>query len=246
MTNSFTLTHGTNTLRAMLVPAPPVYDPGDPVCFIEDWSGDEALLSEAEGIAAAKGAVLTRVVCPHSDIARAAALTRHGYTVASEWYTATLPLTGMPSAKSIRPLTAADVPRVLELGEQKRQEYAAYSPVFWRLSPLPRKTFALYIQAQIADAENIALAHEQNDEVDGFVLVNARGGIDDYTVAAPNLWPTVGAELLHSAGAEAHKRGIKILLVVCGAGDLPKRRMLAGQGLTLATDWYVKPLSLKK
>lgn len=240
--NSFTLTHGTNTLRAIVLSAPPVYDPGGPVCFIEDWGGDTALLTQAEQTAAAKGAVLTRVICPHGDTGRAATLTRHGYSVASEWYTAPLPLTATRSLQGIRPLTAADVPRVLELGEQKRREYAAYSPVFWRMSPLPRETFGPYMQSQIDSLQVIALAHEHNGKIDGFVLMNARGGIDDYTVADPSLWPTVGAELLRAAGAAAHKRGIKNLLVVCGAGDIPKRRMLASQGLTLATDWYVKPL----
>ncbi len=240
--NFFTLSHGTNTLRAIVLSAPPVYDPGGPVCFVEEWQGDESLLADAGQEAAKRGSVLTRVICPHADTARAAALTRHGYTVASEWYTAPLPLANKPPTSGIRQLTIADVPRVLELGEQKRREYAAYSPVFWRLSSLPRETFAPYMQGQIADTQNIALAHEQDGKVDGFVLENERGTIDDYTVAAPTLWPTVGAELLQAAGTEAQKRGIKSLLVICGHGDKPKRTMLAAQGLTLATDWYVKPL----
>ncbi len=244
--NAFTLSHGTDTLRAIVLSAPPVYDPGGPVCFIEDWSGDETLLSEAEQTAAAKGAVLTRVICPHSDTGRAASLTRHGYSVASEWYTASLPLTGMPTPCGIRSLTAADVPRVLELGEQKRRQYAAYSPVFWRVSPQPRETFGPYLRSQIENSQVIALAHDQNGSVDGYVLANAQGYIDDFTVAMPEMWPTVGAELLLAAGAAAHKRGIQSLLVVCGAGDLPKRRMLASQCLTLATDWYVKPVSPEK
>lgn len=244
--NSFTLTHGTNTLRATLLSAPPVYDPGGPVCFVDDWEGDMALLFKAEQTAAAKGAVLTRVVCPHADTARAELLTRHGYAVASEWYTASVPLTGMPTPYGIRLLTAADVPRVLELGEQKRREYAAYSPVFWHMSPHPRATFAPYMLSQIENPQVVALAYEQNGRVEGFVLMNAHGGIDDFTVAKPEMWLVAGAELLLAASAAAHQRGIPSLLVVCGAGDLPKRRMLASQGLTLATDWYVKPVSLEK
>ena len=246
MDNSFTLTRETDTLRAILVNPPPVYDPGGPVCFVDDWSGDMVLLSEAEQTAAARGAVLTRVVCPHSDTARAELLWRHGSAVASEWYAASLPLMGEPSPRSIRPLTAADVPRVLELGEQKRRQYQAYSPVFWRISPQPRGTFGPYLQSQIENPQVVALAHDQNETVDGYVLANAQGYIDDFTVAGPNLWPTVGADLLQAAGAAAHKKGIGSLLVVCGQGDLPKRTMLAGQGLTLATDWYVKPLSPEK
>jgi hypothetical protein len=244
--DTFTLSHGTNTLRAISVPAPPVYDPGGPVCLVEEWSGDEALLAEAEQTAAERGTVLVRVVCPHADQSRAKLLTRRGYAVASEWYTAPLPLHGAPSRQGTRPLTVADVPRVLELGEQKRREYEAYSPVFWRMSPLPRRTFAPYMRAQIADAHNVALAHEQGGRVDGFVLTSSRGYIDDFAVAAPQLWPTVGADLLLAAGAAAHQRSINSLLVVCGHGDKPKRAMLAAQGLTLATDWYVKPVLPEK
>ena len=241
--NSFTLGHGTNTLRAVVLSAPPVYDPGGPVCFIEDWPGDTALLAEAEQTAAAKGAVLTRVICPHADTARADLLTRHGYSVASEWYTGPLPLAGKPSQKGIRPLIAADVPRVLELGEQKRRQYAAYSLVFWRMSPLPRETFGPHLQSQIENSQVVALAHDRNGTLDGYVLANAQGYIDDFTVAKPELWPTVGADLLRAAGAAAQKKGISSLLVVCGAGDLPKRTMLAAQGLTHTTDWFVKPLA---
>ena len=244
--DAFTLSHGTHTLRAVLLPAPPVYDPGGPVCFVEEWAGDETLLTEAEQKAAERGAVLVRVICAHDDSDRAKLLTRHGYAVASEWYTAPLPLAGTPSPKGIRPLTAADVPRVLELGEQKRREYEAYSPVFWRMSTVPRQTFAPYMQAQITASENVALAHKQDGRIDGFVLMNARGGIDDYTVAAPHLWPTVGAALLFAAGDAAHRRGTSSLMVVCGAGDLPKRGMLAAEGLTLATAWYVKPVAAAK
>ena len=243
--NAFTLSHGTNTLRAILVHAPPVYNPGGPVCFVEDWSGDDSLLADAEREAAKRGAVVVRVICAHNDISRAKRLTQHGYAVASEWYTAPLPPASSAHTNGIRPLTAADVPRVLELGEMKRREYAAYSPVFWRLSQTPRETFAPYMQSQIEDAQNVALAHEQDGKLDGFVLV-AHGTIDDYAVAAPDLWPTAGAALLQAAGDAARQRGLKNLLVICGHGDTPKRTMLAAQGLTLATDWYVKPIGPEK
>ncbi len=241
--DAFTLSRGTNTLRAILVHAPPVYDPGGPVCFVEEWQGDESLLADAEQTAAERGAVLARVVCVHADKARAELLARRGYTIASEWYTAPLPLADTLHSAHIRRLTAGDVPRVLELGEQKRRQYEAYSPVFWRVSPRPRKTFAPYMQAQIADAQNVALAHERGGRMDGFVLANARGYIDDFMVAAPELWPTVGAEMLRAAGAAAYERGAKSLLIVCGHGDKPKQVMLASQGLTLATGWYVRPLA---
>lgn len=242
-TETLMLTRGTETLRVVLLSAPPVYDPGGPVCFIEEWQNDEALLSEAEQAAAAKGAVLTRVICPHADHDRAALLTQRGYAVASEWYTASLPLPKQTPHPAVRPLTAADVPRVLELGEAKRRQYEAYSPVFWRVSALPRETFAPYLQSQIENPQVVALAYEPNGTVDGFVLANAQGYSDDFMVAVPEMWPTVGADLLLAAGNMAHRQGIGSLLVVCGQGDTPMRAMLAAQGLTPTLDWYIRPLS---
>ena len=105
--DTFTLSHGTNTLRATLVSAPPVYDTGGPVCFVEEWASDERLLAEAERTAAERGAVLVRVICDHADRSRAELLTRRGYAVASEWYTAPLPLAGAAHSNSIRLLTTA-------------------------------------------------------------------------------------------------------------------------------------------
>ncbi len=241
--DAFTLTNGADMLRAVLVSAPPVYDPGGPVCLIEEWQGDEALLTEAEQTAAARGAALARVICAHDDRSRAELLMRRGYSIASEWYTASLPLPKQTPHPAVRPLTAADVPRVLELGEAKRRQYEAYSPVFWRVSALPRETFAPYLQSQIEDPQVIALAYEPSGAVDGFVLADAQGYSDDFMVAVAEMWPTAGADLLSAAGAAAYGRGIGSLLVVCGQGDTPMRAMLAAQGLTLTTDWYIRPLS---
>jgi len=240
---AFTLTNGSDELRAVLVLAPPVYDPGGPVCLIEDWQGSEGLLAEAEQTAVAKGAVLTRVICAHDDQDRAELLVRRGYSIASEWYTTRLPLPDTAPSEGIRRLTVSDVPRLLELGEQKRRQYEAYSPVFWRVSPLPRETFGPYLQAQLENPHMVALAHERDGTVYGCVLANAQGYIDDFVVAAPERWPTAGAGLLLAAGAAVYRRGIGSLLVVCGQGDTPMRAMLAAQGLTLATDWYVRPLA---
>ena len=241
--NAFTLAQGADTVRATLVSAPPVYDPGGPVCLVEDWQGNEALLTEAEQTAAARGAVLVRVVCPHADQGQAERLRQRGYTVASEWYMASLPLPNTVMADGIRRITSGDVPRLLELGEQKRRQYAAYSPVFWRMSALPRETFGPYLQAQVGNPHVVALAYEVDGTVDGFVLVNAQGYIDDFMVAVPELWPTVGADLLLEAGVAAHNQNISSLLVLCGQGDWPMRAMLAAQGLTHTMDWYIRPLS---
>lgn len=238
----FTLTRGVETLRAIILNAPPVYDPGGPVCLVDDWAGDEDLLAEAEQEALQRGAVLARVVSLESDTMREAVLGRRGYTVASEWYAG--PTTnGGTDFPGLRRAVAADVPRLLELGEAKRREYQTYSPTFWRISATPREAFAPFVQSQIEKSEHVALVHEENWEVDGYLIANRDGYVDDYMVASPNLWPTVGAGLLTAASWQLRRRGIETLLVVCGRGDGPKRTALMSLGLRSTRKWYVRDLT---
>jgi GNAT superfamily N-acetyltransferase len=87
--------------------------------------------------------------------------------------------------------------------------------------------------------------------IDGFVLamlvpappVYDPGGltcsIDDFCVADPTLWNTVGMALLDEAQRLARERGAVQVVVVCGAHDEPKRRLLESRGLSIASHWYV-------
>jgi hypothetical protein len=203
---------------------------------------DEELLAEAEQEAAQRGAVLARVVSLEGDKARETILEQRGYTVASEWYAG--PTTnGGTDFPGLRRAVAADVPRLLELGEAKRREYQTYSPTFWRISATPRETFAPFLTGQIEKPEHVALVHEESGQVDGCLIANRDGYVDDYMVASPNLWPTVGAGLLTAASRELRRRGIENLLVVCGRGDEPKRTALMSLGLRSTHNWYVRDLT---
>lgn len=238
----FTLTRGGETLRVLILNAPPVYDPGGPVCAIEEWAGDEELLADAEREAAKRGAVLARVVSQEGDRAREAVLERRGYTVASEWYAAPTASEGT-DFPGLRRAVAADVPRLLELGEAKRREYQTYSPTFWRISATPRETFTPFLTGQIENPAHVALVHDGSGQVDGFLIANADGYVDDYAVASPELWPTVGAGLLSATSREMRRRDVKNLLVVCGRGDGPKRTTLMSLGFRNMRNWFVRDLT---
>jgi hypothetical protein len=100
----------------------------------------------------------------------------------------------------------------------------------------------------------IALVHERDEEIDGFVIASLvpappvydPGGltclIDDFTVAAPALWPTAGEALLAEVGRRAKARGAVQFMVFCGHEHEPKRAMLAAAGLSLATEIHVGPV----
>jgi len=78
-----------------VVPAPPVYDPGGPTGFIDDFSVVDPerwpdvgvqLLAEARQRLARQGAAQIVVVCGHHDQRKRAALAQAGLTVVSQWY----------------------------------------------------------------------------------------------------------------------------------------------------------------
>jgi GNAT superfamily N-acetyltransferase len=84
-------------LFATIVQSPPVYDPGGPTGFVDDfavaspdlWDGvGRALLSEARQRLAARGASQVVVVCGHHDAPKLTVLLASGLSPASDWLVA--------------------------------------------------------------------------------------------------------------------------------------------------------------
>jgi len=80
---------------ASVINAPPVYNPGGPVCMIDDFAVSapelwrnigRAILAEVTMRAKARGAVASVIVCGHLDEAKRSMLRESGSTIASEWY----------------------------------------------------------------------------------------------------------------------------------------------------------------
>jgi hypothetical protein len=150
----------------------------------------------------------------------------------------------------IRPATLTDVPRMIGLAEQKRAQYEQYQPTFWRRAVDAQAAQTPCFEKLVADESVIALVHETDGLLDGFVIAalmqappvyNPSGltcMIDDFVAD----WSTIGSALLEAAAQEAKQRGAVQVVVVCGHLDEPKRAMLHGQGLTIASEWYVRDL----
>ncbi|GIH09252.1 N-acetyltransferase [Rhizocola hellebori] len=90
----------TGYVFARLVPAPPVYDPGGPSCFVDDfavtsarlWLTDgKALLDAAARWGAARGAAQLVVVNGQHDALQAELLAAYGLSIASTWSAGSLP-----------------------------------------------------------------------------------------------------------------------------------------------------------
>jgi hypothetical protein len=83
-------------LVAVLVPAPPVYEPGGLTCLVDDFmvahrrlwaTAGAALLAEATAQAVQRGAVQSVVVCGPQDEPKRKMLLGSGHIVASKWFT---------------------------------------------------------------------------------------------------------------------------------------------------------------
>lgn len=236
-----------------LVNAPPVYNPGGPVCFVEFSASRPdinlaVMLRKLGKRAKERGAVLLVVHCSEGDTNKQTRLENAGYTVASAWYRHTLPLTepaaDMTTTERLRSASAADVPAMLAIGERKREEYEVYQPVFWKKADTPREEFAPFVTGKVENENVVALVSEnETGDINGYLLAERDGYIDDYAVATPALWPTAGRALLLEAARRAGEKGTAGFLVVCGNRDVPKRTLLQHLNFDLCLNWYTLPLS---
>lgn len=143
---------------------------------------------------------------------------------------------------------------MVQLADQKRREYAPHAPVFQRPAANAPEIHKPWFTKLVEENGQGVFVHE-NDQgnVDGFAIVSIGpappvydpGGLsslmDDFTVAAPDLWETAGAALLASARAWAKSHGAVQLVVVCGPHDESKRAVLQTAGLYVASEWFTVP-----
>jgi hypothetical protein len=154
----------------------------------------------------------------------------------------------------IRQSTKADVPEMVGLSARKRKQYAEYSPVFWRMADGASNLQRAFFDGLVVDPSWICLVHENGNGISGFIIAHVTtappvydpGGkvciIDDFAVAKPTLWATVGMALQGEAERRAAVAGAVISIIVCGQRDIPKRNALLDSGSELASEWYVRPI----
>lgn len=145
-----------------------------------------------------------------------------------------------------------DVPRMVELSEDKRRSYEKVIPYFWERAENANEYQHRWFSSLLNNENYLLYVAEDGHEVSGFVIgqiikapdVYAPGGftlsIDDFCVASSALWDTVGSKLLEAVINEGKKRGAVQVLVVCGHHDEVKRSFLQSQNLQIASEWYVK------
>lgn len=155
---------------------------------------------------------------------------------------------------TIREAREDDVPQMVMLSAAKRTEYEAYQPLFWRKASDAEEQQKPFFRSLLTRENVIALVAERGDAVQGFIIATLVGSppvydpggltclVDDFTVAAPDLWTGAGKELLEAATQRAKVRGAVQVVAVCGQKDEPKRSLLAEVGCSVASEWWTKPL----
>lgn len=158
----------------------------------------------------------------------------------------------------IRPAALSDVDAVVSFAAARRAQYQGYQPTFWRPAADAAARQRPYLAGLVEDPAVITLvAVADHDEVIGFVIATVTqappvydpGGltcmVDDFTVADPRNWDTIGVDLLRAVSHTAAKRGAAQVVVVTAHLDEAKRAALAASGLSLASEWWVRPLDVE-
>lgn len=172
----------------------------------------------------------------------------------------------MVTVIGVRHAQPFDIPRMEALLERRFLQYEEYRPGFWRKTwdaeMHSRPSLELLLHGGV---RTVALVHDQDGAISGFIIGtlepnspavdagdpvspagDARGWtclVDDFVLASPDLWNTVGVELINAMTRQARARGAVRIVVVCDHLDRLKRTMLALYGYSSTSEWYVKPIT---
>ena len=154
----------------------------------------------------------------------------------------------------VRKATDQDIEAAIGLAERARRQYQKYQPTFWRKASDSVAKTRTFFTKRLAEPGTYFLVAVEGVQVLGFLIaakfpappVYAPGGdtylIDDFCVAEPHHWLTIGEALLSHATTLIHEHGAAQVIVACGDRDLPKAEMLRRSDLTIASSWWTKPL----
>lgn len=154
----------------------------------------------------------------------------------------------------IRKSTASDLDAIVVLVERHRRQHQKYQPTFWRKAAHSAEVTRSFFTRLLSEQETLFLVATEGSELQGFLIarkfpappVFAPGGdtymIDDFCVLEPQHWLAVGEALLSQASTLIHEAGAVQIIVVSADRDLAKAEMLRRSDLTIASNWWTKPL----
>ncbi|MBN9088431.1 MAG: GNAT family N-acetyltransferase [Reyranella sp.] len=154
----------------------------------------------------------------------------------------------------IRRATASDLDAVVAIIEGQRKQYQKFQPAFWHKAADSAATTKAFFTKLLIEAPAYFLVAVEGNQVLGFLIarkfpappVFVPGGdiwlIDDFAVSEPRHWLTIGEALLSHVSTLLHEHGAAQIVAVCADRDLAKVEVLRRSDLTIASNWWTKPL----
>lgn len=152
---------------------------------------------------------------------------------------------------ALRRAVEEDLDALVALSSEVRDRLEALEPVFWRRHPKANVNQRAWFSILLTDdAHHVVVSTGRGGEVDGFAIARVMdappvfdpGGrtcmVDDL------VWPTpeVAEALLGEVRRWAATKGCSQLVVVCPAGDDPRRSLLSRGGLHPTSEWWTGPV----
>jgi hypothetical protein len=154
----------------------------------------------------------------------------------------------------IRGAIASDIDAAVAMVERHRRQYQKYQPTFWRKAAKSAELTRAFFTGLLQEQDTYFLAAIEGPRLLGFVIarkfsappVYEPGGdtylVDDFCVDEPNHWLATGEALLSHVSTLIHEAGAAQIVVVCGDRDLAKAEVLRRSDLSIASNWWTKPL----
>jgi GNAT superfamily N-acetyltransferase len=155
----------------------------------------------------------------------------------------------------VRKATGSDLDASAALAERSRRQYQKYQPTMWRKAAKSEEATRSHFTKLIDEADTYFLVAVEGSQLLGLLIaekfptppVYAPGGdtwrVDDFHVLEPQHWLTIGEALLSHVSTLVHEHGAAQIVVVCADRDLAKTEMLRRSGLSIASNWWTRPLS---
>ncbi len=154
---------------------------------------------------------------------------------------------------TIRDATQDDLEDFLALGETRRVALSAWKPIFWKFVPDALEKHRPWIAHLIGQDDHGVFVAEDDGEIVGTVVARPTfappifdpGGIaytfDDFAVASPDLWDSVGRALIDHARGWCRENGGSQIIVIGVDQDDIQAAMLAQTDLSIASTWWTAP-----
>ncbi len=155
--------------------------------------------------------------------------------------------------QSVRPAETKDLDQLLDIAEQRRDQYARYEPMFWRPAADAVDVQRPHFRDLLEEGGVAVVVAVDDDRVAGFVIASITdsppvydpGGrtcvVDDFAVARDEDWSWAGPQLLQQVKGWAAARQAVQVVVVTGHRDDTKRGVLRRAGLSLTSEWWTGP-----